>query len=66
MESVRAGLGGLTLDVLVNTAAMHHVEKCEQDPAEAYAVNAMGTRNLAIVTREVGSAIRSCQHRLCV
>ena len=50
LESVRACLGGLSSDVLVNTAAMHHVEKCEQDPAAAYAVNAMGTRNLAIVT----------------
>ena len=56
LESVRACLGGLALDVLVNTAAMHHVEKCEQDPAAAYAVNAMGTRNLAIVTRDLGLA----------
>ena len=54
LESVRGCLGGLSSDVLVNTAAMHHVEKCEQDPPAAYAVNAMGTRNLAIVTRELG------------
>lgn len=57
LESVRTCLGTHTLDVVVNTAAMHHVEKCEQKPAEAYAVNAMGARNLAVVTRDLGAVL---------
>jgi dTDP-4-dehydrorhamnose reductase len=57
LESVRTCLGAQTLDVVVNTAAMHHVENCEQEPAKAYAVNAMGSRNLAIVTRDLGSVL---------
>jgi dTDP-4-dehydrorhamnose reductase len=36
---------------------MHHVENCEQEPAKAYAVNAMGARNLAIVTRDLGAVL---------
>ena len=44
-------------NVVVNTAAMHHVERCEQDPANAYAINALGARNLAVVTRELGATL---------
>jgi dTDP-4-dehydrorhamnose reductase len=36
---------------------MHHVEKCEQDPARAFAVNAIGARNLALVTREMDAVL---------
>jgi len=32
---------------VINTAAMHNVEKCEDNPVQAYMVNAAGTRNLA-------------------
>ena len=41
----------------MNTAAMHHVDKCEQDPAKAYAVNAMGSRNLAHIANEIGALL---------
>jgi dTDP-4-dehydrorhamnose reductase len=39
--------------LVVNTAAMHHVEKCELEPEQAFLVNAIGVRNLAIVTRDL-------------
>jgi len=57
MESVRACLGSRQFDCVINTAAMHHVENCEQDPARAFAVNAVGARNLALVTRETGAVL---------
>jgi len=57
MESVRTCLEGRPYDCVVNTAAMHHVEKCEQDPARAFAVNAEGARNLALVTRDMGAVL---------
>lgn len=50
LESVRGALEALRPDVVVNTAAFHHVEKCETDPALAFAVNGLGARNLAQVT----------------
>lgn len=34
-------------DVLVNTAAFHKTDACEDDPALAFAVNALAVRNLA-------------------
>jgi dTDP-4-dehydrorhamnose reductase len=41
-------------EVVVNTAAMHNVEACEADPEKAFAVNALGSRNLALASRALG------------
>ncbi len=46
-------LKGLQPQLIVNTAAMHHVEKCEQAPREAFAINGCGARNLALVARDL-------------
>lgn len=56
-ESVAGCLRATHAEVVVNTAAMHHVEACEQQPERANDVNAVGARNLATVTRELGSAL---------
>jgi len=39
--------GEVRLDWVINTAAFHHVPRCEEDPQRAFAVNALGARNLA-------------------
>ena len=57
LESVKICLHKSSPTVVVNTAAMHNVENCEQEPAAAYAVNATGTRNLALVTRDLGATL---------
>ncbi len=54
---VRRALDGSALDVIVNTAAMHHVEKCEADPARAFAVNALGPRRLALAANDIGARL---------
>lgn len=56
-ESVKTCLQKSDPSVVVNTSAMHHVENCEQEPAAAYAVNAIGVRNLALVTRDLGATL---------
>jgi dTDP-4-dehydrorhamnose reductase len=56
-EQVNSVLAGVHPDVVVNTAAMHHVEKCEADPARAFLVNATGARNLALFSRESGAVL---------
>src|SRR6516162_4420470 len=53
VKSVSSVLSGLHPDVIVNTAAMHNVENCERDPARAYAVNAIGSQNLARAANEL-------------
>jgi len=57
LESVANKLRQLRPDVVVNTAAMHHVENCESEPDKAFAINALGARNLATVCRDMGSVL---------
>jgi dTDP-4-dehydrorhamnose reductase len=57
VESTRSALSVLRPEVIVNTAAMHHVENCEKEPLRAYEVNAIGARNLAMVARELDAKL---------
>jgi dTDP-4-dehydrorhamnose reductase len=57
LDSVSKCLTELQPQLVVNTAAMHHVERCEQEPETAFAVNALGSRNLALVTRDLGAVL---------
>ncbi|HEY3768798.1 MAG TPA: dTDP-4-dehydrorhamnose reductase [Candidatus Angelobacter sp.] len=57
LESVRTVLAALRPEVVVNTAAFHNVDKCEAEPALAFAINGIGARNLAQVTEEAGATI---------
>lgn len=52
-ETVKAVLAAIAPQAIINTAAMHHVEQCEADPARSYAVNGIGTRNLARAAAEL-------------
>jgi len=57
VDSVLNTIRELKPSVIVNTAAMHHVEKCEADPEGAFAVNAIGSRNLAVAARELDAVL---------
>src|SRR5437660_8315576 len=57
LESVSGKLLELRPDIVVNTTAMHHVENCEREPERAYAVNALGPRNLAVVADELHAVL---------
>jgi dTDP-4-dehydrorhamnose reductase len=55
--SVSGRLKSLEPAIIVNTAAMHHVDKCEQDPEKAFLVNGLGAKNLALVAKELGATL---------
>ena len=57
LDSVSTRLRESRPDVVVNTAAMHHVENCEREPQKAFAVNGVGARNLALVARDLGATL---------
>jgi len=57
MESVEGALREMRPDLVVNTAAFHHVERCEDDPARAFAVNSLGARHVAQVTDSLGAKL---------
>ena len=45
------------LTLVVNTTAFHHLDRCEEEPATAYAVNATGARNVAAAAEAAGAAL---------
>jgi dTDP-4-dehydrorhamnose reductase len=44
-------------DVVLNTAAFHRVDDCEDDPAPAFMVNAVGAANLARACADIGALV---------
>jgi dTDP-4-dehydrorhamnose reductase len=48
-------LEGEAPEVVVNTAALTDVPRCERDPQRAFAVNAVGARNVARAVRRIGA-----------
>jgi dTDP-4-dehydrorhamnose reductase len=57
IDSISSRLKELRPQVVINTAAMHHVENCEREPQKAFAVNALGARNLASVAHDIGAIL---------
>ncbi|MDD2980653.1 MAG: dTDP-4-dehydrorhamnose reductase [Hespellia sp.] len=44
-------------DVIINCAGVTHIDVCEEDPKLAYKVNALGARNLAIISAKLNAKI---------
>ena len=55
--AVLAAVSAAHPSLVVNTAAFHHLDRCEDDQASAYAVNAIGARNVAVAAGETGAAL---------
>ena len=55
-SSVGSALSHASAELVVNTTAMHNVEKCELDPGRAFEVNALGTKFLSQACDVHGSA----------
>ena len=56
-DSVQSALPPLEPDLVINTTAYHKVDIVEDDPDRAFAVNATGVRNLAMVCRELNAPL---------
>jgi len=44
-------------DIVINTAAFHDVDLCEDEARSAFEVNVMGVRNLAMICREMDTPL---------
>ena len=42
-------------DIIINCSGLTGIEECERNPAEAYRVNAIGARNLAIIAAKLSA-----------
>jgi dTDP-4-dehydrorhamnose reductase len=56
-ETLRIVLAEQRPDVVVNCAAYNFVDRAESEPAAAFAVNAWGVRDLALICRDLGSVL---------
>ena len=56
-ESVRNALESIHPNLVINTAALPNVDKCETEAAPAFAVNALGARNVAQSTEALGATL---------
>jgi dTDP-4-dehydrorhamnose reductase len=54
---LRAALEALRPNMVVNCAAYNLVDKAESDPTAAFAVNAWGVRDLALICRDLGCVL---------
>lgn len=57
IDSVSDAIRATNPEVVVNTSAMHQVERCEAHPDTAFAINALGARNLAQVSCDLGASL---------
>jgi dTDP-4-dehydrorhamnose reductase len=55
VESIRAAMERIKPDAVINTAAFHKVDLCEDEPEQTMLVNSVGARNVAVACREVGA-----------
>jgi len=53
----RTTLSDLSPDVIINTAAYHKVDECEDNLESAFALNAVAVRELALTCRELDSVL---------
>jgi len=57
LEAVRGALQRLCPELVANCAAWNDVDGAESEPQAAFRTNAVGPRNLALATRELGAAL---------
>jgi dTDP-4-dehydrorhamnose reductase len=44
-------------EVIISTAAFHKTDECEKKPLETFSVNALGARNIAMISKEIDSTV---------
>ena len=56
-EQVNRAISEARPDLILNCAAFHRVDDCEDAPERAFAVNVFGVRNLALAAARVGAVL---------
>ena len=56
-ENVERILSDSQPEIIINTAAMHHLDKCEQNPVKSFTVNGIGLRNLALISKKLSCVL---------
>jgi dTDP-4-dehydrorhamnose reductase len=57
MDSLSRVLKEASPQLVINTAAFHDLEQCEEEPEKAFAVNALGAGNTAMVCNDIDAVL---------
>ncbi len=57
LSAVKSTIGRFRPDIIINTAAFTNVDGCEADMDNAFRVNSLGARNIALAAQEAGSRL---------
>ncbi len=57
LSAITRTLANFAPDLIIHAAAMTNVDACESDPALAYRINALGTRNVAVAALQSDAAM---------
>jgi dTDP-4-dehydrorhamnose reductase len=57
MSSMKQAFSKYKPGIIINTAAYVRVDDCEDEKDEAFSVNALGARNVAVVAQELGAKL---------
>lgn len=52
-ESVKKTISQLDIEIVINTAAFHRVDECEESPTKAFEVNSIAVGELVLVCKEL-------------
>lgn len=55
INNVMEVITGSGADIVVHCAAWANPDKCKENPEQAYLVNSLGTRNIAVACQEIGA-----------
>ncbi|MFH1415457.1 MAG: dTDP-4-dehydrorhamnose reductase [Elusimicrobiota bacterium] len=56
-QTVKEVLGSIKPEIIINTAAYHNVEECEKNELEAFRINSIGAKNLAVAAESIGATL---------
>jgi dTDP-4-dehydrorhamnose reductase len=56
-EAAKSKLTDIRPDIIINTSGYHRVDECEDNPEEAFHMNAHAVRNLSFICRQLNSTL---------
>lgn len=56
-DQTREALSRLKIEVVINTAAYHKVDECEDNLQQAFRINSIAVRDLALICQDLGSVL---------
>jgi len=57
LAATKRAIANFAPDIVIHAAAMTHVDECALHPEQAYRVNALGTRNVALACQATGATL---------